>query len=293
MLGAAGVTVLMQPDAIKRRMIAERGEGRHEHRVGRWAIAGFRSFKHGPYAEVGDERFGMRQALAFRKDVRRRPLISVHLRDIEHRECPGEHASMVVVVTAVIIGLPGGRNLPPQHDSGGAFALAYLRAGILPLFVGSPEAVAIFSGEASRPKRQRVDPSVAFAGCDIGRAGGTLAVVEPWRTPFACASFNCRDDLGSDARIYAAALRRGGSVVHEGISAAGGASLSHRLNRPTRSGLPLPLPSRRAASVWSFLSRHEVAPVRPGFIPGGGAATCDARRRDRALAEPKRSGGRR
>src|SRR5208337_1010915 len=113
----------------------------------------------------------MRQALAFRKDVRRRPLISVHLRDIEHRECPGEHASMVVVVTAVIIGLPGGRNLPPQHDSGGAFALAYLRAGILPLFVGSPEAVAIFSGEASRPKRQRVDPSVAFAGCDIGRAG--------------------------------------------------------------------------------------------------------------------------
>lgn len=30
------------------------------------------------------------------------------------------------------------------------------------------------------------------------------------------------------------------------------------------------------------------APVRPGFVPGGGAATCDARKRDRALAEPKR-----
>ncbi len=37
----------------------------------------------------------------------------------------------------------------------------------------------------------------------------------------------------------------------------------------------------------------KVAPFRPGSIPGGGAATCDALRRDRALAEPKRSGGRR
>ena len=72
MLGAAGVTVLMKPDAIERRWIAERGEGRHEHRVGRWAIAAFRSLKHGPYAEVGDERFRIRQALALREDVRRR-----------------------------------------------------------------------------------------------------------------------------------------------------------------------------------------------------------------------------
>ena len=59
---------------------------------------------------------------------------------------------------------------------------------------------------------------------------------------------------------------------------AGGASLSHRLNRPTHSGLPLPLPSRRAASVWSFLSRQEVAPVRPGFIP---------RRRSSHMRRPK------
>src|SRR5271165_5538067 len=114
MLGAAGVTVLMQPDAINRRRIAERGEGPHEHGVGRWAIAGFRSFKHGPYAEVGDERFRIRQALALREDVRRRPLISVHLRDIEHRECPGEHAPLTVIVAVVVIGLPGGRNLPPS-----------------------------------------------------------------------------------------------------------------------------------------------------------------------------------
>src|SRR5208283_1960798 len=157
MLGAAGVTVLMQPDAIKRRRIAERGEGRHEHGVGRWAIAGFRSFKHGPYAEVGDERFRMRQALALREDVRRRPLISFHLRDSEHRECPGEHAPMAVIVTVVVIRLAGGWHLPPQYDRGGAFPLADLRAALLPLFVGSPKAVAIFSGEASRPKRQRAD----------------------------------------------------------------------------------------------------------------------------------------
>src|SRR5271165_2854227 len=278
MLGAAGVTVLMQPDAIERRWIAERGEGRHEHRVGRWAIAGFRSFKHGPYAEVGDERFRMRQALALREDVRRRPLISVHLRDIEHRECPGEHAPLTVIVAVVVIGLPGGWKLPPQHDRGGAFPLADLRAGLLPLFVGSPEAVAIFSGEASRPKGQRVDASIAFAGCDIGRAGDTRAVVEPWRTPFACASFNRRDDLGSDARIDVGAVRRGGSVGHEGISAAGGASLSHRLNRPTHSGLPLPLPSRRAASVWSFLSRHEGCSCSAGVHP---------RRRSSHLRRPK------
>jgi len=207
----------------------------------------------------------MRQALALREDVRCRTLISVHLRDIEHRECPGEHSSMTVIVAVVIIGLPGGRNLPPQHDSGGAFPLAHLRAGILPLFVGAPEAVAIFSGEASSPKRQRVDASISFAGYDIGRAGDTGAVVEPWRTPFACASFNCRDDLGSYARIDIGALRRGGSVGYEGISAAGGASLSHRLNRPPGSGLPLP--PRRAASVWSFLSRHEGCSFSAGVHP--------------------------
>src|SRR5208283_3241269 len=208
----------------------------------------------------------------------RRPLISVHLRDIEHRECPGEHAPLTVIVAVVVIGLPGGRNLPPQHDRGGAFPLADLRAGLLPLFVGSPEAVAIFSGEASRPKGQRVDASIAFAGCDIGRAGDTRAVVEPWRTPFACASFNRRDDLGSDARIDVGAVRRGGSVGHEGISAADGASLSHRLNRPTHSGLPLPLPSRRAASVWSFLSRHEVCSC---------SARVHPRRRSSHLRRPK------
>src|SRR5208337_3897180 len=181
-------------------------------------------------------------------------------------------------VTVGIIRLPGGRNLPPQHDSGGAFTLAHLRAGILPLFVGAPEAVAIFSGEASSPKRQRVDASISFAGCDIGRAGDTGAVVEPWRTPFAYASFNCRDDLGSDARIDVAALRRGGRVRHKGISAAGGASLSHRLNRPTRSGIPLPLPSRKAASVWPFLSRHEGCSCSAGVHP---------RRRSSHLRRPK------
>src|SRR5208283_3053987 len=224
MLAAAGVTVLMQPDAVKRRWIMEGGEGRHEHRICRWAIAGFRSFKHGPYAEVRDERFRMRQALALRENVRRRPLISVHLRDIEHRECPSEHAPTAVIVAVAVIGLPGGWKLPPQHDRGGAFPLADLGAGLLPLLVGAPEAVAIFRGEASRPKRQRVDASISFAGRDIGRAGDTGAVVEPWRTPFACASFNRRDDLGSDARIDVGAVRRGGSVGHEGISAAGRAN---------------------------------------------------------------------
>src|ERR1700722_1330181 len=150
-LGAAGVTILVQPDAIERRGITEGGERRHEHRVGRWAIAGFPSLKHGPYAEVGDERFRMRQALALRENGRRRPLISVHLRNIEHRECAGEHAPMAVVVAVVVIGLPGGWKLPPQHDRGGAFSLADLRAGLLPLSVGAPKAVAIFGSEANSP----------------------------------------------------------------------------------------------------------------------------------------------
>ena len=80
---------------------------------------------------------------------------------------------------------------------------------------------------------------------------------------------------------------------HEGISVAGGVSLSHPLNGPTVP--PFLFLSRPEGLLLFGPSRlvMEVAPVRPGPIPGGGAATGDGRWLGCALEEPQRSGGRR
>ena len=128
-LGAAGMAVLVEPDPIKCCGVIELCERRHVDRIGRRPVVGLPAAEYRVDAEIGDEGLGMGEALGLGEDGGRLGLISIHLRNVEHREGSGEHprATAIAIVGSVVHVLRR-CDFFPEDDCGRLLAFAHLAA---------------------------------------------------------------------------------------------------------------------------------------------------------------------
>ena len=207
-----GVPELVQPDAVKRGRIAEAGERRHHHRVGRWPVVGLVAFEHSRDAEVADEGLGVLEALAFRQHRHRWGLVAVRLCDVEYREGAGEHRTAptaVVIAAGTVLRLvaPGG-HLLPQHHGGGLLAAAHLGPDGMPGAICSPQSLGVAGPGGCRPQHERIDAAVALAACDVGGTRGRRPVMVPRHAALPGAGLDGGGDLCCDAVVDVGARGR-------------------------------------------------------------------------------------
>src|SRR5208282_5184009 len=204
-------------NADERRGVAESLERREMHRIRRRRIIGLGSAEDGGDAKVGEERFGVRQALAIRQDgdVGRGRLVPVDLSLVEDRERPGEHppAPRSLVVCPFIVFARRARVLP-EHDCRGLLAAADLRADRGPGAVSAPDAAGVAMRYGGDPKGEPIYAAIETRRGDVSRASRRRAVVMPWHRPRARTRLDRRDDLGGDAGVDVGTIRRGVTPGH-------------------------------------------------------------------------------